>query len=90
MPPLVLAAALAAVAPAPPCHAPAPQQAAAPARVAPHPLDQEPGAQRMHAVLRRMGGCLVVDVAAWRDRDQVWEYRLAGPANAGPRPVDSR
>jgi hypothetical protein len=90
MPALVLAAVLAAAAPSPPCQPQAPRQAAAPAHAAPHPLDQEPGAQRLHAVLRTMGGCLVVDVAAWRDRDQVWEYRLAGPANASPRPVDSR
>ncbi|HXQ45560.1 MAG TPA: hypothetical protein VN806_03035 [Caulobacteraceae bacterium] len=87
MPALVLAAALAAAAPAPACQPAAPQQASAPVRAAPHPLADEPVARRMHAVLRKMGGCLVVDVAAWRDQTQVWEYRLAGPANAAPRPA---
>jgi hypothetical protein len=90
MPALVLAAVLAAAAPAPSCQPSAALQTSTPLRAAPHPLGQEPGAQRMHAVLRKMGGCLVVDVAAWRDLDQVWEYRLAGPANAGPKPADSR
>jgi hypothetical protein len=95
MPALILAAALASAAPAAPtpapsCEPPEQRQATAPMRAVPHPLDQEPDARRMHAVVRRIGGCAVVDVAAWRGLAEVWEYRLAGAAIVAPRPAGSR
>ncbi len=93
--PIMLAAALAVAvrqAPAEPpppaaCQPPQRLAARAPTRAAPHPLSQEPLAERMHAVLRRVGGCMVVDVSAYREGAQVWELRLAGPADGRPRPA---
>ncbi|HLK25542.1 MAG TPA: hypothetical protein VKT30_12875 [Caulobacteraceae bacterium] len=97
---IVLAAALAlapsapAVSQAPPvpagaerCRAPATHEAASAGRAAPHPLNREPLAGRMHAVLRKIGGCMVVDVAAYRQGSDVWKYRLAGPADVAPKPA---
>jgi hypothetical protein len=83
---LVLAAALAlapAAAPAP-CPAINAQQAATAAGVGPHPLSQEPPARRMHAVLRKVGGCAIVDVSVVRSGARVWEYQPVGPAIGRP------
>ncbi len=86
MPALVLAAALTLASPPP--AAPWPgigvHQAGAPVGLAPHPLGQEPSARRMHAVLRKVDGCVIVDVSVVRSGALVWEYQPAGPAIARP------
>jgi hypothetical protein len=71
----------------PTCQPDLPQRAAAPNKAAPHPLGEEPAASRMHAVLREVAGCIVVDVAAYRQGAPAWEYRLAGPADVRPKTI---
>jgi hypothetical protein len=85
MPALVLAAALMLASPPPaaPCRIGV-HQAGAPVGLAPHPLGQEPSARRMHAVLRKVDGCVIVDVSVVRSGALVWEYQPAGPAIARP------
>jgi hypothetical protein len=90
MPALVLAAALA-LAPATPPAAACPrinvEQAATPTGVAPHSLGQEPPALRMHAVLRKVDGCAIVDVNVVRSGVWVWEYQSVGVAIGRPVPA---
>jgi hypothetical protein len=84
---LVLAAALA-LAPAtqPPGGCPRINvaQAAAPPGLGAHPLGQEPLARYMHAVLRKVENCVIVDVSVVRAGGRVWEYQPVGPAIGQP------
>ena len=90
--PLMLLAAAVIVVTQPPVRQPlsacapiARQQAATTVGAAPHPLGEEPLAGRMHAVLRRVDGCVIVDVPTYRGG---WTYRLAGPAGTwGAKPA---
>jgi hypothetical protein len=86
MPALVLAAALALApaVPAAPCPAIAVQRAAASAGSGPHPLSQEPPAREMHAVLRKVQGCVIVDVSVVRSGARGWEYQPIGAAIGRP------
>ena len=84
---LVLAAVLVlppATPPAPACRGFNVEQAAAAMGAAPHPLSGEPPSRRMHAVLRKVDGCAIVDVSVVRSGARVWEYQPVGPAIGRP------
>jgi hypothetical protein len=87
MPFAILAAVLVAQ-PAPACSPNPPRQAAARAPATPHPLGIEPASRRLHAVYRRVDGCLVLDVSAFGAG--AWRQELGGPAPGVARPASGR
>jgi len=81
---LVLAAALTLAPPAAACPTVNIEQAGAATGLGLHPLSQEPPARRMHAVLRKVEGCVIVDVSVVRWGARVWEYQPVGPGIGRP------